>query len=63
MDKKSKALSWIIALAIIASIGFTFYRTVIVKDFVMTGEEEVQATNETTEEPVDGSVVDEVVSE
>ncbi|MFA6158013.1 MAG: hypothetical protein WC763_00090 [Candidatus Paceibacterota bacterium] len=40
MDKKSKALSWVIALAVISSIGITFYKTVVVKDFVMVGADE-----------------------
>jgi hypothetical protein len=53
MDKKSKALSWIIALAIIASVGFTFYKTIVVKDFVMTGAEEVRASNASAEASVE----------
>jgi hypothetical protein len=62
MDKKSKALSWIIALAIIASVGVTFYRTIVVKDFVMTGGEDVGASNTTAEVPLENPV-DAAVSE
>jgi len=39
MDKKSKALSWIIALAVVASVGITFYKTVVIKNFEMVAEE------------------------
>jgi hypothetical protein len=46
MDKKSKVLSWVIALAIIASVGITFYKSIIAKDFVMTGKEDVGSLNE-----------------
>lgn len=33
MDKKSKILSVVIALAVLASVGTAFYRTIIKKDF------------------------------
>lgn len=33
MDKKSKILLVIVVLALIASVGFTFYKTVILGDF------------------------------
>ena len=37
MDKKSKVLFIIFIFAVITSIGITFYRTVIIKDFEVTG--------------------------
>jgi len=38
MDKKSKILLFILAILIIASVGYTFYKYVIVKDYQMTIE-------------------------
>jgi hypothetical protein len=40
MDKKSKILLIIFILALIASIGLTYYKTVILKDFQLVGSEE-----------------------
>jgi hypothetical protein len=34
MDKRSKILLWIWIVAIVASIGFTFYKTIIKHDYV-----------------------------
>lgn len=33
MDKKSKILLWIVILSILISVGYTFYKTVILGDF------------------------------
>jgi len=33
MDKKSKILLWVLILATIVSVGYTFYKTVVVGDF------------------------------
>jgi hypothetical protein len=44
MDKKSKVLLVIVVLAIVASVGITFYKTIILGDF------EVVNTEEETEE-------------
>ena len=57
MDRKSKVLSWVIAIAVIASISITYYRTIIATDFVMTGEE-VQAADEAGEESL-GEIIEE----
>ena len=42
MDKKSKVLLWVIILAILISIGVTFYKTVILQDFEVVNTEEVE---------------------
>jgi len=42
MDKKSKILIWIFAGLTLLSVGYTFYKTVILQDFVVidnSGEE------------------------
>ena len=41
MDKKSKVLLWVIILAILISIGVTFYKTVILQDFEVVNTEGV----------------------
>jgi len=33
MDKKSKILLWIIIILTVVSVGYTFYKTVILQDF------------------------------
>jgi hypothetical protein len=33
MDKKSKALIWVLVLLTVASVGYTFYKTVIQQNF------------------------------
>ena len=33
MDKKSKILLWVIILSILISVGYTFYKTIILGDF------------------------------
>ena len=42
MDKKSKVLLWVIVVAILISIGVTFYKTVILQDFEVVNTEEVE---------------------
>jgi len=36
MDKKSKILLWILILAAIVSVGITFYKTIIKKDYLIS---------------------------
>lgn len=43
MDKKSKILVVTVLALIIASIAFTFHRTILDKDFSVTGEAAVTA--------------------
>lgn len=39
MDRKSKILLWILVLATVASVGFTFYKDVVKNDFeIITSE-------------------------
>lgn len=33
MDKKSKILVWVLVLLTVASVGYTFWKTVIQQDF------------------------------
>lgn len=40
MDKKSKILMVIVIISILLSVGFTFYKTVILKDFEIIEPEE-----------------------
>jgi len=42
MDKKSKILIWIFVVLTLLSVGYTFYKTVILQDFevINTSEEE-----------------------
>jgi len=40
MDKKSKILLWVLILATVASISFTFYKDVIKNDFQIIQSEE-----------------------
>ncbi len=61
MDQKSKTLTIIIALAILASIGTAFYKTIIKKDFQIIeseSEEVVEIENaavlEVETEPLGG---------
>jgi len=35
MDKKSKILIWIFVVLTLLSVGYTFYKTVILQDFVV----------------------------
>jgi hypothetical protein len=35
MDKKSKILLWVVIISLCASIGYTFYKTVIQEDFMV----------------------------
>lgn len=45
MDQKSKILSAIIALAVLASVGTAFYKTIIKKDFQIIESESEEATD------------------
>ncbi|MCX6713776.1 MAG: hypothetical protein NTV48_01590 [Candidatus Vogelbacteria bacterium] len=45
MDKKSKILLGILILVAIISISYTFYKTIILRDFEAVNTEEGQATN------------------
>lgn len=47
MDKKSKALLAILILAVIASVGYTFYKTIIKEDFEVVNPEEEIVPDET----------------
>jgi len=40
MDKKSKLLLLIVILVVIISLGYTFYKTVILQDFEIVNTEE-----------------------
>ncbi len=40
MDKKSKILLWIVIISVLASTGYTFYKTVLREDFVVVNVEE-----------------------
>ena len=46
MDKKSKILIWVFVGLTVLSVGYTFYKTVILQDFVVidSSEEEVDET-------------------
>lgn len=46
MDKKSKILFIIIIVSIIISIGVTFYKTVIIKDFKTIESEPMTSESE-----------------
>lgn len=37
MDLKTKILSWVVAMSLILSITSTFYKTIILQDFEVTG--------------------------
>lgn len=38
MDKKSKALLWLLAMIVVASVGYTFYKTVVQGDFEVNSD-------------------------
>jgi hypothetical protein len=40
MDKKSKILIWVFVTLTLLSVGFTFYKTVILQDFEVINTEE-----------------------
>jgi len=52
MDKKSKILMWIVVLAVLSSIGLTFYKTVILQDFEVVNTEEEASSDEALEEGI-----------
>ena len=54
MDKKSKILLWVIVVAILVSIGVTFYKTVLLQDFEVVNTEEEVSADEVLEEDVVG---------
>jgi len=39
MDKKSTILLWIIIILTVVSVGYTFYKTVILQDFEITDKD------------------------
>ncbi|NQV88005.1 MAG: hypothetical protein HQ402_00425 [Parcubacteria group bacterium] len=64
MDKKSKILLWVIIIVAVASIGYTFYKTVIRQDFEVVNTEEEVVTDEEAltdggEQASDTPVIDE----
>jgi len=54
MDKKSKVLMWVVILAVLVSIGVTFYKTVILQDFEVVNTEEEASDEEVLEEGIVG---------
>ena len=52
MDKKSKILLWVIVVAILVSIGVTFYKTVILQDFEVVNTEEEASIDGVLEEGI-----------
>lgn len=46
MDKKSKILLWVLALLIVTSIGVTFWRIMIKKDYVIEAQADCDPTTE-----------------
>ncbi len=62
MDRKSKILSTVIALAILVSVGITAHRTLIKKDFEILEVEEEVVTG-TEGEVVEDEMIEEGVSE
>lgn len=52
MDKKSKILIWIFVVLTLLSVGYTFYKTVILQDFevIDTTEEETEITDVVADE-------------
>ncbi len=55
MDKKSKILIWIFVVLTLLSVGYTFYKTVILQDFVVIDSseeetEEAEMTDDAVEE-------------
>jgi hypothetical protein len=50
MDKKSKALLAVMAILVIASIGYTYYKTVVLNDFEIVNTEEEEVVADTPEE-------------
>jgi len=78
MDKKSKILIWIFVGLTVLSVGYTFYKTVILQDFVVinTSEEDDDLNEDDSAEPeesedldsatpieVDASISEEIVEE
>lgn len=53
MDIKSKVLLWVLILVTIVSVGFTYYKTVVLKDFELI---------DTAPEKEDVTIIDEVAS-
>jgi len=54
MDKKSKILLWVIVVAILVSIGVTFYKTVLLQDFEVVNTEEEASVDGVLEEGIVG---------
>lgn len=46
MDKKSKVLLWIMAILILASVGVTYWRIMIKKDYVISAQADCDPTSE-----------------
>jgi len=76
MDKKSKILIWIFVGLTVLSVGYTFYKTVILQDFVVIdtsegmADEDVSVESEESEDldnpvfsEVDASISEEIVEE
>ncbi len=78
MDKKSKILIWIFVVLTLLSVGYTFYKTVILQDFVVinTSEEDNDLNEADSSEPeesedldsattveVDASISEEIIEE
>ena len=54
MDKKSKILLWVIIMAILVSVGVTFYKTVLLQDFEVVNTEEEASSDGVLEEGIVG---------
>jgi flagellar basal body-associated protein FliL len=73
MDKKSKILIWIFVVLTLLSVGYTFYKTVILQDFevidtsgeAVDGEisEESEDLESATSVEVDASISEEIIEE
>lgn len=62
MDIKSKILLWVLIIIAIVSVGFTYYKTVVLKDFevINTASEEEDTT--IVDEAVPADSIDEVAT-
>jgi len=60
MDTKSKVLLWLVAIIVVGSTGYTYYKTVVLKDFeiVDTSSEEEDVVTDTAVVENDSSVSD-----
>lgn len=61
MEKGKKTLLLLLIPILIVSIGLTYYKTVVIKDFIVIEEEESDDADATEELTPNGDMVDESV--